>query len=258
MGISDKDRKRLWAHSGNRCALCKARLVVEPTEEDPEAVVGDEAHISARSPGGARYGTCAPELVDTYDNHILLCRTDHKKVDDQPGHYTVELLLELKRDHHAWVDGRLDDASDVVIEHNDGEPVLVWLRTGAEVWNVIANSHSYYLADLDEHDATEEELRLSAAFLQLAYDWAEISSDLASEGPVAIRRAKDSLGEELKTLTSHDLLVFGGRQQGRIKGGDRPPGPWNDVYVSVVRSSDPTITTGTSSDHEAPGRSGPE
>jgi hypothetical protein len=41
--------------------------------------------------------------VDAYDNLILLCSRDHKKVDDQVGYYTVERLREMKATHERWV-----------------------------------------------------------------------------------------------------------------------------------------------------------
>lgn len=104
VGISDKDRKILWARSGNRCALCRRVLVAERTAADDEAIIGDEAHIAARSPGGPRYGECPPDKVDRYDNLILLCRVDHKKVDDQPRHYTTARLRQSKAEHEAWVE----------------------------------------------------------------------------------------------------------------------------------------------------------
>ncbi|CCH33054.1 tetratricopeptide repeat protein [Actinosynnema sp. NPDC047251] len=111
MGISDKDRKLLWGRSGNRCALCRRLLVTERTSTDEDSIVGDEAHIAARSPGGPRHGECPPAQVDRYANLVLLCRVDHKKVDDQPLHYTTELLRKLKKDHEAWVERLLDSAA---------------------------------------------------------------------------------------------------------------------------------------------------
>jgi hypothetical protein len=38
-----------------------------------------------------------------YDNLILLCSIDHKRVDDQPEHFTIERLKSIKLDHEAWV-----------------------------------------------------------------------------------------------------------------------------------------------------------
>ncbi|MFF1612270.1 NB-ARC domain-containing protein [Amycolatopsis sp. NPDC058278] len=111
MAISDKDRKVLWARSGNRCALCRRQLVAERTATDREAVVGDEAHIAAQSPGGPRYDEFPTNLTDSYDNLVLLCRVDHKKVDDQPEYYTSTVLRQKKSDHELWVDQSLQRAS---------------------------------------------------------------------------------------------------------------------------------------------------
>lgn len=104
MSITDRTRKLLWGRSGNRCANCKRELVMEATELDDDAVVGDECHIIAQEPGGARYDPGFPaDLVDNYDNLILLCKACHKLVDDQPGTYTVEHLHDLKQRHIEYV-----------------------------------------------------------------------------------------------------------------------------------------------------------
>ncbi|MCX2948965.1 tetratricopeptide repeat protein [Lentzea sp. NEAU-D7] len=107
VSISDKDRKILWGRSGNRCALCRQLLVAQRTSADEDAVVGDEAHIAARSPGGPRYGEGVPAAIDGYANLILLCRVDHKRVDDQPVHYTATRLRKIKTEHEAWVEHAL-------------------------------------------------------------------------------------------------------------------------------------------------------
>jgi hypothetical protein len=97
VSISDKDRKILWGRSGNRCALCHRHiLVAERTSADDDAVVGDEAHIAAQSPGGPRYDECARGEVDSYENLILLCKTDHKWVDDQPQHFTLARMRQIR------------------------------------------------------------------------------------------------------------------------------------------------------------------
>jgi hypothetical protein len=109
VSISDKDRKILWGRSGNRCVLCRRVLIAERTPADREAVVGDEAHIAARSPGGPRYGECPPNMVDSYENLMLLCRDDHKKIDDQPQHHTTARLRQAKTEHEEWVERALGD-----------------------------------------------------------------------------------------------------------------------------------------------------
>ena len=103
MTISDRDRKILWARSGNKCSICKAALVVERTANDPAAIVGDEAHIVARSAGGPRAGLLEESALDAYENLILLCKVDHKTVDDQPNEYTIDRLHAIKSQHEAWV-----------------------------------------------------------------------------------------------------------------------------------------------------------
>jgi len=133
VSISDKDRKILWGRSGNRCALCHRHiLVAERTSADDDAVVGDEAHIAAQSLGGPRYGECARGEVDSYENLILLCKTDHKRVDDQPQHFTVARLRQIKTEHEAWVERTLDGLPGVdldnpviaAVENPRGLPVL--------------------------------------------------------------------------------------------------------------------------------------
>lgn len=74
--------------------------------------MGDEAHIAAKSPGGPRYGECAPDKVDDYDNLVLLCREDHKRVDDQPGEFTSEKLRRIKSAHEKWVADTLATSSN--------------------------------------------------------------------------------------------------------------------------------------------------
>jgi hypothetical protein len=101
VAISDRDRKILWGRSGNRCTVCRRVLVVERTPTDREALVGEEAHIAARSPCGARYGECSPDMVDRYENLILLCSVDHKTIDDQQQYYTTGRLQQIKAEHEA-------------------------------------------------------------------------------------------------------------------------------------------------------------
>jgi hypothetical protein len=108
MTISDHDRKILWGSSGLRCAICNRRLVVEATATDRDSIVGEECHIVARSPGGPRAGHLPPEEVDCHTNLILLCRNDHRMVDDQPGTYTSDVLRAKKAEHEAWVAQRLN------------------------------------------------------------------------------------------------------------------------------------------------------
>jgi hypothetical protein len=70
-----KDRKELWAKSGNVCSYpgCGVELAGEPGSDK---VLGEEAHIKGENPGAARYdNTQSDDERDSYDNRILLCPT---------------------------------------------------------------------------------------------------------------------------------------------------------------------------------------
>lgn len=243
MGMVDKDRKILWGRSGNRCALCRRVLVAERTSADGEAVVGDEAHIAARSPGGPRYGECPPDVVDSCENLILLCRVDHKKVDDQAQHYTIARLRQAKAEHESWVEHTLGDVpAPIRFQLNPNNPArLRLMNTGSDVWEVVQEAHRFLLEDLDEDAAGPGDLDCSATFLQNARDWGDISSEVNGQGMRAVREAKASLAGDLEALRERGLLVFGRRRRGLITGGVRPPAPFTDACLSVVRADDDRI-----------------
>lgn len=104
--ISQRDQRRLWGKSGNRCALpdCRKLLVVDKTETDDESIIGQMAHVKGEKFGAARYDSMMDEnMRNVYDNLILLCSNCHKIIDDQPNTYTAEQLLEIKNNHEKWI-----------------------------------------------------------------------------------------------------------------------------------------------------------
>jgi hypothetical protein len=113
MAITYRTRKILWIKAGGRCSVCRILLVTEGTDTDDPSVFGEEAHIVASARSGPRAGEVAE--VDSYDNLILLCSKDHKRVDDQIGHYTVDRLKQIKQTHEEWVStlGRTNVAETV-------------------------------------------------------------------------------------------------------------------------------------------------
>src|SRR6516164_6179347 len=115
MSISLKTHKMLWGRSGNRCALptCRRTLVEDETETDDPSVVGDEAHIVAREENGPRgKSPLTHDERDKYDNLILMCKTHHKLIDDQPETYTVEILHDMKDKHIEWVNVNLSSDAE--------------------------------------------------------------------------------------------------------------------------------------------------
>jgi predicted restriction endonuclease len=93
MSVRDKTRKKLWAKSGNRCAICKHELVGYQSEHATEVIIVEECHLVSPRPLRPRYD---PELMigyDDYNNLILLCRNHHKIIDEQVEIYTAGRLL---------------------------------------------------------------------------------------------------------------------------------------------------------------------
>lgn len=88
---------------------CRRELVMDATETDDMALIGDECHIVARKPDGPRGESDLPaESRDKYDNFILLCRVHHKIIDDQPRKYTVDILQRIKAAHERWIKESLE------------------------------------------------------------------------------------------------------------------------------------------------------
>ncbi|QFY63493.1 hypothetical protein FZ934_24915 (plasmid) [Rhizobium grahamii] len=83
---------------------CRKLLVVDETETDDPALIGEMAHMVAESVDGPRgVSPLTPAERDLYGNLLLLCRNHHREIDEQPLHWTVERLQILKADHEAWV-----------------------------------------------------------------------------------------------------------------------------------------------------------
>jgi len=101
-----RDVKILWGRAGNRCAFPNCRI--ELTPDGKTDTLGVMAHIVAKSPQGPRGNSdMSIDERDDYSNLILLCPTHHKIIDASPEEWTVEKLLQLKREHEQWVSSQL-------------------------------------------------------------------------------------------------------------------------------------------------------
>jgi hypothetical protein len=103
-GISLKSHKLLWGRAAGRCSICKIILV-----EDGVGVLGEIAHIIAESTNGPRgCDTFSAELLNDYENLILLCPNHHTEIDKvHPDAYTVARLHQIKEEHERWVEESL-------------------------------------------------------------------------------------------------------------------------------------------------------
>lgn len=244
MPISDKNRKILWGKSGNRCAMCRHALVVDPTSLDSESVVGEECHIVSGAKGGPRYCSSFPATeIDDLSNLILLCRIHHKMVDDQAETYTAELLRSMKGNHEKWVEQKLKDgpeASPVRIRRIKSEipTQLPVIHSGKELLNLAIGCHASYTDYSDGLD--DEETDLVGSFIQNVSDWRDLSDGLE---PMERIRAAKSLDEEIKELNARGFLVFGATEKQQMEGGVKPPSTFRVLHLSVMRASDPSIVT---------------
>ena len=156
VAITDRTRKRLWAASGGRCAKCRCRLVHRGSQPDGDAVVGDECHIVGRTPTSARAGEPIPGSdMDGYDNLILLCASDHRLIDSQPGRFPTATVCELKETHERWVEQSLEVS--VRAQSETVQVRLTHARTGKELLDAVVGYDALQFDYCEPRDADEEE-----------------------------------------------------------------------------------------------------
>ncbi|GLW95800.1 hypothetical protein [Actinokineospora globicatena] len=153
------------------------------------------------------------------------------------------LLRQLKSDHESWVAHTLAGQMRPVRITPEGLFPLSHLRTGDDVWNVIDGAWRFYLDDLEESTASDEDLDASAMFLQIAQDWGEISDSVHDDGMSAIRHAKRSLSACLAGLRERGLVVLGGRRQAVLTGGQGEDLRIVDALLMVLPATDPRVGT---------------
>lgn len=138
MSISVRDRKLLWARSGNICAYptCVQQLVLDSEEYD--VVLGEEAHIHSRSSDGPRYNDkLALSEIDSCVNLIVLCPTHHTIIDANTEIFTSELLKDMKLNHERKIRERTNEtnkAQEVVFSIDYlGQVVNLWQVSSSTV-----------------------------------------------------------------------------------------------------------------------------
>lgn len=231
MAISERTRKMLWGRAAARCALCDRQLVIDPSDVgDREAVVGDECHIVAQHPGGPRSGEPLSTGIDDYENLILLCKADHKRVDDQPAYFTRERLNQLKATHERRIAETSRAPVRLVSDPNHGPAVPRRVQTGGDLWNAISNSQAWRFSH--PQPESEAEAEILAAALDSISDWAQVASDL---GPGETVRAAFALSEELQALTELGLVVYVAQHRRLLTGGVGSPTPWREAAIWIVR-----------------------
>ncbi len=228
--------------SGNRCAICRNVLVIDPTDKDPESVVGEECHIVSSSPKGPRYdNNCPIPDIDNIDNIILLCRVHHKMIDDQTKEYTVDKLRKIKEVHENWVFESLNKKEHkpvrILRKKEDIAEYLDKLETGKDVINIISNSYAL-LYDSDE-PKTKNESELIGDFISIVQEYGDMWSEMNASYQMNIIY---NLKEMLDRLKDAGLLVFGVLETRYIEGGiDDKPSKFPVAILQINRSTNPEI-----------------
>jgi hypothetical protein len=243
VAVSERNRKIIWVEAGGRCAICRKHLLSPGTETDDPSVIGEEAHIVARSPGGPRAGDIHPDRLDHHSNLILVCREHHKQIDDQPNHYTVERLRQIKQAHTEWTASLGQDEAGpirVVPDPTVAQPhLLKIIFTGHALWQMVRDSialdHAY-----PDHLAEEDE-DLIIEFLDMVMDYLDIAQDLTS-----VRQHHDAgktLGEYISRLAERGFFVGAYVRRMLLTGGVRkePPMPWPILRIEVQPSTDAQV-----------------
>lgn len=164
MAISKKTRKILWARSGNLCAICRRKLVIDETELDSESIIGEECHIISGAINGPRSDSNFPNYrIDEVANLLLLCQIDHKLIDDQYEKYTPSNLSKIKTNHENWVNSKLIDQEaipSIKIKRDRANipqkfpPVF----SGGDLMNLVSGNCGFYQSFPDDLSDDEVEL----------------------------------------------------------------------------------------------------
>ena len=101
--IQSKIIPLLWGKAAGCCELCSTPVY----EEGLLRQVGNYtnvAHINAASPGGPRYDAeQTPDERGSIDNLMLICRSCHKLIDDNPDDFPTTMLRALKAEREQAV-----------------------------------------------------------------------------------------------------------------------------------------------------------
>jgi hypothetical protein len=242
MSISDRTRKILWAKSGNRCAICRCKLVIERSFVDNESLVGDECHIISGAVDGPRYQTdCIDIEIDGVDNLLILCKVHHKMIDDQIETYSIVKLKNVKKLHEKWVEDNLSDLrhqnrAKIVRNENDIPKMLTHVISGKKLLEMASACESFYQDYPD--DLNSDETEIVGFFIQELRDWADIG-DMVE--PIDYIRAGNSISEHINTLKESGFMVFGDVEKQKLVESNGLASRWNALHIWVLRDTDSRI-----------------
>ena len=125
--FTQSTKEKLAHRAGYRCSKSDCAIHTRGAASDSDGTInlGEAAHITAASPGGARYDSrLTSEQRRDHTNGIWLCGTHAKLVDSDESHFTVEELRRWKRQ------AELASFNEVV---SSGAPARGYLPESADV-----------------------------------------------------------------------------------------------------------------------------
>jgi hypothetical protein len=189
--FTEETRRTLAARAGSRCSNpdCGA-LTSGPQLDSTKALnVGVAAHITAASPGGARFDVALrPEERRSADNAIWLCQTCAKLVDNDATRFDADTLRAWKRTaeenalHRIGKTSPSEDDSETGRKVREiapwiGKPVtLAQMNTGKAVilLGPVRGRAQVTLVDCNESYATvrvgETSRSIPLSFLEVSFD----------------------------------------------------------------------------------------
>ncbi|HQN42765.1 MAG TPA: HNH endonuclease [Anaerolineaceae bacterium] len=234
MAITEKTRKILWAHSGNRCAICRLELTIDASKVSDEVIIGEECHIVAHENNGPRGNSpLSSNDRDKPSNLILLCRNHHKSIDDQPDIYTVDVLTRIKKEHEAWVRSRLSNTRQA------STPTFFVFRvdTGTQFCNSVMVGQALMIQN--DPPKTQEQADLIGDFVQSFQDYSDIWIDIGGKDRILAQFELDTF---IRKLNEIGFLVYVAERSEIFKS---PPGqePMNISvgYIIVLSKENPIV-----------------
>lgn len=179
------------------------------TSTDDESIVGDECHIVSERHNGPRFDPNSPvDQIDGYDNLVLLCKTHHKMIDDQPAFFTVELLRPLKQAHERNIADLLKRSERDPSGPQGSRISMERISTGRELLEIVIGAYGYDF----KHDEPSDEYEAEkiASFLQTAQDFGEYGDDLEAGDRV---REGYRLSQIIKEIELMGFRMFGTRYE---------------------------------------------
>jgi hypothetical protein len=181
---------------------------VAPIGETSTAVViGEECHIIARELEGPR-GQYRREGtdIDAYENLILLCRNDHKVIDDSPDKYTVDCLHQIKAEHEKWVEAKLSNKCTPQYR------LCHRVTKGSQLLSIVNGGEGWGFPNDDCE--TDEELQLIGHFLQSIEDYIEFGDSLETLQRFELQH---EWSQKIKQIEAAGFVIYGDRHSINMK-----------------------------------------